>query len=229
MRPEPGVGFCEEARAGDTDDLIKALVARHRSVEPAWLERRSIAVVVFGIVVAAALIWPTIGFRRDLVEAAETGRIVAKYTFLFTALVIAGHLFVQLARPGRRFSEHAIVYVVPVAFVAFATLVQISLMGMPTQSIVLGDERNWIACLAIVPILSSVPFAGCIYILRRSAPTDLPGAGFSAGVFAGTIAAAAYAAHCPCDMPVFVGLWYPLAFLVSGIFGACAAPRLTRW
>jgi hypothetical protein len=161
--------------------------------------------------------------------AVQSGRLAAKYLFLVIALVIAGHLFAELARPGRRLVDHAMVYGVPLVFVWFAAIVQVSILGAPSEAILLGEQRNWLLCLVLVPVLAIVPFVGCLYILRRSAPTDLAGAGFTAGVFAATISAIVYAAHCPCDMPVFVGLWYPIAFLTSGIVGAIIAPKLARW
>jgi hypothetical protein len=162
-------------------------------------------------------------------RAVDVAWIVAKYVFMLTSLVIAGHLFVQMARPGRLLADQAIVYALPIGIILFAIIVQLALMGSPTRSIMLGDAGNWLACIIIVPILAIVPFAGLMLILRRCAPTDLRGAGFAAGVFAATIGANIYAAHCPCDMPTFVGVWYPLAFIFGGIVGSFFAPRLARW
>jgi hypothetical protein len=213
----------------ETDDLIESLVARHRPVDPAWIERRSTAVVAIGCAVAIASIWLTIGFRSDLMAALESGRIVTKYVFVLTALVMSGHLFTEMARPARRLADQVVVYAVPLGFIAIAALIQFAVMGQPTRATVLGDQANWLACLVIVPILAIVPFFGLMIVLRQCAPTDLAGAGFAAGVFAATIAATIYASHCPCDTPVFVGLWYSLAFLFSGAAGALLGSKVLRW
>ena len=213
----------------DTDTLIETLVARHRAVEPAWIERRSLLAVIAGLGVAVLAIRLTIGFRSDLADALQSGRILAKYGFILTALVMAGHLFNAMARPGGRLRRQAIAYALPLGFIAVAALGQMALNGLPSRSALLGDSGNWVACMLLVPLLSLPPLAYLMLVLRRAAPTDLAGAGFAAGVFATAIAATVYAAHCPCDTPVFVALWYPIAFAFGGLIGARLAPRLARW
>lgn len=213
----------------DTDQLIDSLAAQYRPVDTAWIERVSGLLILAGFLVSASLIWLTIGFRTDLVIALETGRILTKYVFMLASVGLAGRIFVHMARPGYRIQSQAWIYGVPLGFILVAILIQFQFAGEPTRAMVLGETGNWLACMAIVPVLSVVPMAGLLAILRRSAPTDLTGAGFAAGMFAATIAALAYAAHCPCDTPVFVGLWYPIAFLISAGIGAALAPRLARW
>ncbi len=213
----------------DTDDLIDRLVTRHRAVDTSWIERRALAVSVSGVLAAAVLLGATLGFRHDLLASIESGRIIAKYVFILTMLVISGHLFMRLARPGRRLTDESICYSLPLAFIVVAALIQVTLVGAPTRSTVLGDQVNWLACIIVVPILAIVPFAGLMLVLRRAAPTDLPGAGFTAGVFAAAIAATVYASHCPCDTPVFVAIWYSIAFLTAGGLGAMITPRVARW
>jgi hypothetical protein len=213
----------------DTHELIDNLVARHRPVEPGWIERSTTSVVIVGIGLAALVVGAALGFRPDLMGAFWSGRIVAKYIFMLTALVISGHLFLQMTRPGRYLADLRLCYALPLAFIAVAALIQVTLVGAPTEATVLGDQLNWLMCMIAVPVIGMIPFIGLIWILRRSAPTDLSGAGFAAGVFAATIAASVYAAHCPCDTPVFVLIWYPIAFTIGGLLGSWFAPRIARW
>jgi hypothetical protein len=50
-----------------------------------------------------------------------------------------------------------------------------------------------------------------------------------AGLLAGGLAAALYAAHCPDDSPLFVAVWYTLALgIVVGV-GAVAGRAVLRW
>jgi len=213
----------------DTDHLIDSLVARHQPVESAWIERSAMSVVIIALALAVLVVGATLGFRHDLISAFESGRIVAKYAFILTTLVISGHLYMQMARPGRHLADLKLCYALPLVFIAVAALIQVTLVGAPTEATVLGDQRNWLVCMIAVPVIGIIPFLGLVWILRQSAPTDLAGAGFAAGVFATSIAATVYAAHCPCDTPVFVMIWYPIAFVVGGVIGAWVGPKLARW
>jgi len=213
----------------DTNELIDRLVARHRPVEPGWIERSTTSVVIVGLGLAALVVGSALGFRPDLLSAFWSGRIVAKYVFMLTALVISGHLFLQMARPGRYLADLRLCYALPLGFIAFAALIQVTLVGAPTPETVLGDQRNWLICMIAVPVIAIIPFVGFAWILRRSAPTDLAGAGFAAGVFASTVSATVYAAHCPCDTPVFVMIWYPIALTIGGVMGGWIGPRIARW
>jgi hypothetical protein len=54
-------------------------------------------------------------------------------------------------------------------------------------------------------------------------------AGSVAGLLAGGIAAAVYAAHCDNDSPLFVATWYTLAIAGLALLGAIGASRFARW
>lgn len=212
-----------------TEDLINSLVEKHRPVPSAWIEWASFVVVILGGAAAIAAIKATIGFRSDLMQAFESGRIVAKYAFMLTVLVLSGHLYVRLSRPGHRLTDELVVLLLPMAFIWIAALVQLMLYGEPPRALLYGENANWILCVILVPLYAIVPFALLTYVLRKSAPTDIPGAGIAVGIFSTAIAATVYAGHCPCDTPVFVAIWYPLAFTVGGIAGRCIVPYFVRW
>ena len=50
-----------------------------------------------------------------------------------------------------------------------------------------------------------------------------------AGLFAGGVAAAIYAAHCPDDSPLFVALWYSLGIAIVALVGGLAGRLALRW
>lgn len=213
----------------ETEDLINSLVEKHRAVPTAWIEWASLIVVVVGGIAAGIAIAATIGFRSDLAQAFESGRIVAKYAFMLTVLVLSGHLYVRLSRPGHHLTDEIVVLLLPMAFIWIAAFVQLMLYGEPTPAILFGEKGNWVLCVILVPLYAIVPFALLTYVLRKSAPTDIAGAGIAVGLFSTAIAATIYAAHCPCDTPVFVAVWYPLAFTVGGIAGRWIVPRFVHW
>jgi hypothetical protein len=213
----------------DTEHLINSFVEKHRPVPSSWIEWASLVVVIAGGVAAAAAMAATIGFRTDLALAFESGRIVAKYAFMLTVLVLSAHLYVRLSRPGRRLTDEIVVLLLPMAFIWIAAFIQLMLYGEPGPAVLFGEKANWILCVILVPLYAIVPFALLTYVLRKSAPTDIPGAGIAVGLFSTAIAATIYAAHCPCDTPVFVAIWYPLAFTVGGIAGRWIVPLFVKW
>jgi hypothetical protein len=88
---------------------------------------------------------------------------------------------------------------------------------------------NAVVCLVAIPLLSIVPLAAILYVMRNGAPTSARRAGAAAGCLAAAVGAAAYAIHCPDDSPLFVAVWYSLAFLLVLMAGAAAGARVLRW
>lgn len=85
------------------------------------------------------------------------------------------------------------------------------------------------ACPWIIGALSIPVFATTLIAFRRSAPTRLSLAGFTAGLLSGTVAAFVYALCCHETEPAFVVTWYTLGMLLPALVGAIVGPRLLRW
>ena len=88
---------------------------------------------------------------------------------------------------------------------------------------------NWIHCLTLVPVFGVLPLVLALWGLRHGAATRPALTGFLAGLLAGGLGAAAYAAVCPDDSPLFVMTWYPVGILALGALGAVAGQRVLRW
>jgi hypothetical protein len=69
----------------------------------------------------------------------------------------------------------------------------------------------------------------CLWVLRQLAPTRPMLAGFAAGAFSGGVAATVYGLHCPEATFVFVGVWYTLGLVASGLIGALIGRFALRW
>lgn len=211
-----------------TDQLIDRLVADHRRVDPRWIERACLLAALAALAVAIVLVASSIGFRSDIPAAMIEGRIVAKYGFVVLASITAGLVYCRMARPGRRLKLLALAYLGPLGLIAAAALVA-AWGRAPADIATIVTDPNWRFCVTLVPSFAIVPFLFFAAVLRRAAPTDLAGAGFAAGVLATAVVALAYAFHCPADSPIFVAIWYPIAFLIGGIAGSLVGPRLIRW
>ena len=88
---------------------------------------------------------------------------------------------------------------------------------------------NWLHCLTLVPLFGVLPLVIALWVLRQGAPTRPALTGFLAGLLAGGLGAAAYAADCPDDSPLFVMTWYPVGILALGALGAAAGSKVLRW
>jgi hypothetical protein len=89
--------------------------------------------------------------------------------------------------------------------------------------------HNMRFCTTFIPLFSLAPLALMLWALRRGAPSHPVRTGAIAGLVAGGIGAAFYAAHCFDDSPLFVAVWYTLAIgFVAGL-GALLGSRFLRW
>lgn len=89
--------------------------------------------------------------------------------------------------------------------------------------------QSWQSCPWRIAALSFPLLGGLFWALRQQAPVDLRRAGATAGLLAGSIAAAVYALACSEQSAAFVLCWYGLGIGIATLAGALAGPRLLRW
>ncbi len=208
-----------------TDDLIAALAA-DATPEPALAARAWL--VPAAVALTAALMVVTLGLRAGLGAALADPLIAAKTVLPALVALGAGWVALRLARPGARAGwparAHWLVQGVAVGLVAAP------LAGNPAAdwpALLLGDTL--VACLVTVPVLSALPFAAGLAVLRRGATTRPALAGAALGLASGGMAAALYSLHCTEDNPLFYVTWYGTGIAIVGLAGWLAGPRLLRW
>jgi hypothetical protein len=212
----------------NTDDLIRALAAdaSDRTLTPM---ARSL---VYGLLPAlavcaalyAAMLWP----RPHLLALMVEPRILFKLAFSLALAVCAGVTLLRLARPSGDLRP----CVASLAGLAVALVIAVvaELMAVPEHlwmARLVG--HNSIHCLETIGTLSAAPLIAILVVMQKGAPARPALAGAGAGLFAGAIAAAIYATHCPDDSPLFVAAWYGLAIAGVVALGALAGSRLLRW
>jgi hypothetical protein len=211
-----------------TDDLIKALAADAKSVEPPIARTLAIAVGA-GALLSLIGFMITIGPRPDFFELLSTS---VRYTFkliVMLSLAIPAFFLVRgLSRPD--FKPDASLW-----WLAFAPALLLLGIGLELASV---PSDTWHArmighnsfyCMTIIPILSLAPFIAVIYALKSGAPSYPTIAGAVGGVLSAGIGATLYASHCPDDSPLFVALWYPVGFVLMTVLGALIGSRFLRW
>jgi hypothetical protein len=211
----------------DTSELIKTLSSlSQRTARPlsiVWLFAAGVSIAIAAIVFHMVL-----GLRSDIVAALETPRFLFKFLLTGTLAVSAFNCVSALSRPGESWRNE--VLCLAIAPVLLAMAVVIELFALPSDvwtATMIG--RNSVVCLTYIPLIGLGPLAVFLWALRYSAPTNPARAGSVAGLLAGGIAAAFYAAQCTDDSPLFVAMWYTIAIAILAILGAVGASRFARW
>jgi hypothetical protein len=210
-----------------TDDLIRALTSDLAPPGPS-IETRFAVAFLPGLLIALALFAVTLGPRPDLVLVASDMRFLFKFVVTLLLALCSALLVWRLVRPG----APARLQIVVLAFVplVLAGGVLMELFVLPTASWcpkLVGS--NGLVCLVSIPLFALPMLIAEILALRQGAPTRPTLTGVVAGLFAGGVAAAIYAAHCPDDSPLFVALWYSLGIAIVALVGGLVGRLALRW
>jgi len=210
-----------------TDDLIRAMTSDLAPPGPS-IERRFAVALLPGVLVALALFAVTLGPRGDLALVAGDMRFLFKFVVTLLLALCSALLVWRLVRPG----APARLQIAALAFVplVLAAGVLMELTVLPTDSWcpkLVGS--NGLVCLVSIPLFALPMLIAEILALRQGAPTRPALTGVVAGLFAGGVAAAIYAAHCPDDSPLFVALWYSLGIAIVALAGGLAGRLALRW
>ena len=210
-----------------TDDLIRALTSDLAPPGPS-IERRFAVAFLPGVLVALALFAMTLGPRGDLALVAGDMRFLFKFVVTLLLALCSALLVWRLVRPG----APARLQIAVLAFVplVLASGVLMELFVLPAGAWcpkLIGS--NGLVCLVSIPLFALPMLIAAILALRQGAPTRPALTGVVAGLFAGGVAAAIYAAHCPDDSPLFVALWYSLGIAIVALVGGLAGRLALRW
>jgi len=211
-----------------TDDLIDQLAADPRAVPAGTLQRRFAAVALAGALAALVMVLAWLGTRHDLMDAMAGRMFWMKATY--TALLgVAGFWALErLARPDGA----------PRKALLFGALVLAVFVGLGLGQWLAADPEHrrlmmmggsWKVCCRNILALALPGLAATLVVLRGMAPTRPALTGFAAGAFAGGVAATVYGLHCGESTMVFVGTWYTLGVLGTGLLGAVAGKWALRW
>jgi hypothetical protein len=211
----------------NTEQLISRLAADTPPERSSPTRALMLAAAVACVFAGAAMLL-TVGPRPDIATAAGTWRFDMKFVVTLTLAATALLLLRRAIYPeGLEKAPLWTIFAAPVVLLA-AVAVELSLLpAAHWGATALGT--NWWHCLTLVPAFGIVPLAIGLWGIRQGAPTRPMLSGLLAGLFAGGIAATAYAANCTDDSPLFVVAWYPIGILGLGIVGAQAGRIVLRW
>ncbi len=209
-----------------TDDLIRTLAAD--TVVPRSVGSLLVLDLVLSGVVAVAVVGVVLGFRADLLAALVTP--VSVMRIVLAAGLGAAALRIALVLSHPEGPDSARLW--PLA--AFAGLA-LGILGWAYVSTPVEARqmalvgKTMVTCLVMIPILSILPVASVLVMLRRGATTVPARAGFMAGLAGSGMGAAIYALHCTEDSPLFYVTWYGLAIMAVALVSTALGARLLRW
>ncbi len=210
-----------------TDDLIAALAADLPAREPPT-RRLLLGWGAAAFVAAVFVLLATLGVRKDVAAALETVRFPFKFVVTVALAAAAFPLVLSLARPVSAGRRALLPLLLPAGVIAAGCILE--LVALPPEAwsaAARGVYGRY--CLVCVPLLSLLPLAAGLVVLKRAAPASPTLAGAAAGLFAAGLGATVYAAHCTDDSPLFLALWYGTATAIVTALGALAGRRWLRW
>ena len=209
-----------------TEDLITRLAAA--TAPKAFNPLRLAALVLLAVVLPVALFLTVAGTRPEL-DLAWSNPIVPFKTFLpLTLCALALTLALRLTRPEAQPGTLPLWFLVP-AGIAVALWVGAFITRAPDQRFAEVGLVSLAECLVIIPLLSIIPAATALRLLRRGASTSPTLTGALAGLAVGSGAASGYSLFCTRDNPLFFVTWYAVAIAIVTVISALAGRRLLRW
>jgi hypothetical protein len=165
-----------------------------------------------------------LGLRTDIGSAAAMYPTAVKLGFGVLLAGIAGLGAMRLVRPDAKIAAPLTALGLVAVFVAVILTRDPSWMSAPAPR-----WTSALRCVTLIPIMALLPLAAFLAAMREGAVTRPEIAGGLAGLASAGLAILAYGLNCTEDSPMFVGLWYSAAALVSAAIGAVAARRVLVW
>ncbi|BAT57835.1 hypothetical protein GJW-30_1_00345 [Variibacter gotjawalensis] len=210
-----------------TDDLIRTLAADGKTRRPA-LDKLLMTAALLGLVVALATFATFLRMRPNFMAMMHDFNFVLKFAVTLGLALTSAGLYWRTLRPGAQFGVWGPALVI--APLALAVGVGHELFVLPSNAWMPGMMgHNSAVCLLSIPLLSLPILVGLLYVSRDGAPEHPMLAGAIAGLVAGGIGGAIYAAHCTDDSPLFVMAWYTIGIAAMAGIGALAGSRVLRW
>jgi hypothetical protein len=210
-----------------TGDLIGAL-STDTAPQDASPRNAFVKAIGFGALIAGASFFATLGPRPDFMYAIHTVRFDFKFV---VTLVLAATAFLaarDMARPEiHRSRMRKFLLAAPVLMILAVAAELYMVPSGQWMSKLIGHNMRF--CTTMIPLFALGPLALMLWAFRRGAPENPARAGAIAGLIAGGLGAAFYAAHCFDDSPLFVATWYTLAIGIVTALGAFLGRRLLRW
>ncbi len=209
-----------------TDDLIARL-----ALSPAAAPFRPLPIAgatVAVIALCSAGFLAVTGLRADLAVALASPWVVAKTLVPAMVFVLSLAAVMVMARPGRAARGLVRALALPVAVAAGLWVLAYADLPADRRFADVG-AFSLSECVGLISLLSALPAAVLVGLLRHGATTRPRLVAFLAGLAAASGATTGYSLFCVQDNPLFFVTWYGVAILLVACITAVFGTRLLRW
>lgn len=209
-----------------TDNLIELLAQDDTPARP--IPPQVLAVAGLALMVAGTIALSILGIRGDLFTALSDRVTLMKWLLPLGLGLPALWAALRLSQPQTRRVPAA---TIPAALAVVAAIWwAVSAVGAAPGTLwPLIRGNSLYICLTAITLISVLPLAAGLWVLRQGASPNPTRSGAMIGLAAGGMAAATYALHCNEDAPLFFLTWYGLAIVIVTAAGALLGRRLLRW
>lgn len=209
-----------------TDDLISMLSKDAGPIAPVTLSHRLVPAGLLGGAFASLVIIGILGLVPTAMFA-EPGPWI-KLAYAGALCCSAAWLAGRLGKPGAP-RGHALFSVLMVALLMMlaGTFSYLATPEPDRMAALMG--HSWLVCPWAILGLSLPVMVGVFWAMKALAPTHLTLAGAACGLFAGAVAAMAYALACTEPAAPFIAIWYTLGMALSSALGAVLGPKVLAW
>lgn len=169
-----------------------------------------------------------LGVRTGLEQGQAFTAFVLKAGTMTGIAMLAMRSLAALAQPGLPPMALMPGLVRIIAVLVFVALGQ-TLVAHESGSTRMLFGASWQSCSWRIAVLSLPLLAGLFWVLRQQAPVHLRRTGATAGLCAGSMAAALYALACTEQSAAFMLTWYGMGVGATTLVGMAVGPAVLRW
>jgi hypothetical protein len=206
-----------------TDNLI-SLLARDLDTPATAPRQHLLHWLPLAVVTAGGLFLAALGLRPDIASQTAIYPTSLKLGLGVLLALLAGFGAFRLVRPDAA-TSWSLLTTAPVA-------AAIILMLARDPSWISDPAPRWtsvLRCVTLIPVMALLPLAAFLNAMRAGAVARPEIAGALAGLASAGMAIMAYGLNCTEDSPLFVGVWYATAAVLTAAIGAIAARRALVW
>ena len=211
-----------------THDLIDVLSLDDTQANVQWMQRRVGPAVLLAALLCLLIAETLWSVRSDMQEAVLLAAFWFKLGFAVSLALIAAWALPSAARPVGLHIQRVWYLLLPVVVIwvrAVEVLLEAPAADLPT--LVYG--QTWQKCSLLIVALALPLLVASLWACKEAAPSKPRLTGFVLGVLSGAIAASIYSLHCVEMSAFFIGIWYALGILVTGLLGLFLGGRVLRW
>lgn len=209
-----------------TDELIARL--SKQAAAPRLRPGRLGVMMILSILGPIAVFLAVLGTRPGLIDAWSNPVVPFKTVLPLIACALSLFLLLRLMRPEARVGATVWLYAA-LLLAALALWAGAFVLRAPVARFADVGAFSLEECLGSILLLSIVPVAVLLRLVRQGAASSPTISGALVGLTAATGVTTGYSLFCTRDNPLFFVTWYGVAIVIVTLISAALGRRVLRW